>query len=167
MPMSKPMPVPADVKLMNTISGALGLTFAAMLLGLAGAWLMRQPLFNLTAIHVVGEVTHNNAVTLRANVTPRLAGNFFTVDLARTRAAFEAVPWVRRARVQREFPNRLRVQLQEHQAMADSGAEGDARLVNSVGEVFEANPGDVEADSLPLLSGPQGQAALVLQVYQL
>lgn len=167
MPMSKPVPVPADVKLMNTLSGALGLTFAAMLLGLAGSWLMRQPLFNLTAIHVVGEVTHNNAVTLRANVTPRLAGNFFTVDLARTRAAFEAVPWVRRARVQREFPNRLRVQLQEHQAMAYWGAEGDARLVNSFGEVFEANPGDVEADSLPLLSGPQGQAALVLRVYQL
>lgn len=166
MPMPKQMTVPADIKLMNTLSGALGLAFVAMVLVLAASWLVRQPLFNLTAIHVMGDVAHNNAVTLRANVMPRLAGNFFTVDLSRARAAFESVPWVRSARVQREFPNRLRVVLQEHQAIAYWGAEGETRLVNNFGEVFEANPGDVEGDALPLLNGPQGQAALVLKGYQ-
>jgi cell division protein FtsQ len=104
---------------------------------------------------------------LRANVVPRLSGNFFTVDLGRAQAAFETVPWVRKAVVQREFPNRLKVVLQEHQAIALWGQEGDARLVNSYGEVFEANPGDVESEDLPLLSGPQGQAGLVLQGYSL
>jgi cell division protein FtsQ len=108
---------------------------------------------------------HNNAVTLRANVAPRLAGNFLTVDLEATRAAFEAVPWVRRAVVQREFPNRLKVVLLEHKAVAYWGAEGDARLVNNHGEVFEANPGDVESEELPLLNGPKGQAPQVLQAY--
>ena len=161
-----PTPLPLDVKLMNTFSVILGLVFAAMVLALAVAWLMRQSLFSLSAIHVQGDLTHNNAVTLRANVAPKLTGNFFTTDLRQTRAAFESVPWVRRAVVQREFPNRLKVVIQEHKAIAYWGPEGDARLVNSFGEVFEANQGDVEAGDLPLLNGPQGQAPLVLQAYQ-
>lgn len=73
---------------------------------------------SIAGITVTGDVAHNSALTLRANVTPRLTGSFFTVDLAQTRQAFEAVPWVRRAVVQRDFPNRLKVSLQEHQAVA-------------------------------------------------
>jgi cell division protein FtsQ len=158
--------MPLDVKLMHTFSVILGLAFAAMVVALGVAWLMRQSLFSLSAIRVQGDLIHNNAVTLRANVAPRLAGNFFTVDLGATRAVFESVPWVRRALVQREFPNRLKVVLQEHKPVAYWGPEGEARLVNSFGEVFEANQGDVEAEYLPLLNGPPGQAALVLQTYQ-
>lgn len=161
-----PAPLPLDIKLMNTASVLLGVVLAAMVLALAVAWLMRQSLFNLSAIRVEGDLEHNNAVTLRANVAPRLAGNFLTVDLGQTRAAFEAIPWVRVAVVRREFPNRLRVVLQEHQAVAQWGAEGDARLVNSLGEVFEANQGDAEDEDLPLLKGPDGQAARVLDMYQ-
>jgi cell division protein FtsQ len=54
------------------------------------------------------------------------------------------------------------VGLQEHQAVAFWGSDNDARLVNSFGEVFEVNQGDVEAEDLPLLKGPDGQAAQVL-----
>ena len=161
-----PVPLPPDVRLMNRVSWLLSLVFAAMVLTLGVAWLMRQPLFNLGAISVQGEVTHNNVATLRANVAPRLAGNFFTVDMAQTRAVFESLPWVRRAVVQRQFPDRLRVVLQEHRPIARWGAEGDSRLVNNFGEVFEVNQAEAEAEDLPQLNGPLGQAALVLQVYQ-
>lgn len=167
LPKRTPQPLPLDVALMNTLSMVLGAVFAAILFALIFAWLVRQPLFNLSAIEVRGDLTHNNAVTLRANVASRLTGNFLTVDLGRARAAFEAVPWVRRAVVQRAFPGRLKVVLQEHQAVAYWGSEGDSRLVNTVGEVFEANQGDVDAEDLPLLNGPAGQAAQVLQVYRM
>ncbi len=159
-------PLPLDVKLMNALSAILGLVFAVMVLTLGMTWLTRQPLFNLSAIQVGGDLTHNNAATLRANVAPKLAGNFITADLESTRAAFEAVPWVRRAVVQRQFPNRLKVVLHEHKAVAYWGQEGDARLVNDLGEVFEANQGDVEAEEFPLLNGPKGQAPMVLQAYR-
>jgi cell division protein FtsQ len=68
--------------------------------------------------------------------------------------------------VRRDFPNRLRVELQEHQAVAYWGGNGDVRLVNSYGEVFEANIGEVEQDMLPRLNGPEGQAAEVLAMYR-
>jgi len=41
--------------------------------------------------------------------------------------------------VRRQFPNRLSVVLQEHQAVAYWGAERESLLINSYGEVFEAN----------------------------
>ncbi len=158
---------PLDVRLMNGLSLLFGLVFAAMVMALALVWIMRQSLFSLSAIHMEGDLKHNNAATLRANVAPRLSGNFFMLDLAAARAAFESVPWVRRAVVQREFPDRLKVSLQEHQPVAFWGPESDARLVNSFGEVFEVNQGDLESEDLPRLSGPQGQAVLVLQGFEL
>jgi cell division protein FtsQ len=164
---STPMPLPLDVRLMNGVATLLVLVFALMAAGAMLTWLVRQPVFQIKAIEVRGDVTHNNAVTLRANVAPRISGNFFTLDLARTRAAFESVPWVRAAVVQREFPDRLRVSLQEHEALAFWGPDEDSRLVNTYGEVFEVNQGDLENDQLPLLNGPLGQAPVVLQTYRL
>ena len=158
--------MPLDVRFMNGMSMAFGLLFVLMGLLLLTSWLFRQPIFNLSAITIRGDVVHNNAVTLRANVAPRLAGNFFTVNLAQTRAVFESVPWVRKAVVQRQFPDRLKVVLQEHQAVAYWGPEGDTRLVNSFGEVFEANQAEVESADLPQLNGPSGQTPLVLQAYR-
>ncbi|RYY58922.1 MAG: FtsQ-type POTRA domain-containing protein, partial [Comamonadaceae bacterium] len=162
---AKPQP-PMDVRLMNVAATALFAAGIVLLLAALLWWALRHPLFAISAITVQGDVAHNNPVTLRANVAPRLAGNFFTVNLATARAAFEGVPWVRAAEVRREFPNRLRVSLEEHRAVALWGAEGEDRLVNEFGEVFEANPGDVEADELPRLSGPSEQAALVLTMYR-
>lgn len=158
--------LPADIRFMNAVSTAFGVVFVLLMFVLVLSWLVRQPLFNLSAIAVQGDVVHNNAVTLRANVAPRLAGNFFTVNLTQTRAVFESVPWVRKATIQRQFPDRLKVVLQEHQAVAYWGPEGDTRLVNSFGEVFEANQAEVEAPDLPQLNGPSGQAPLVLAVYR-
>ena len=162
----RPLVLPADIRFMNGMSMAFGLLFVVMALVLLISWLFRQPIFNLSAIMVRGDVTHNNAVTLRANVAPRLAGSLFTVNLEQTRAVFESVPWVRKAVVQRHFPDRLKVLLQEHHAVAYWGPEGDTRLLNSFGEVFEANQAEVESVDLPHLNGPSGQTPLVLQAYR-
>ena len=163
--MNPVLPQPFDVKLMNLTATVIFAAAGIVLLSALLWWLVRNPAFSIGGITVHGDVTHTNAVTLRANIAPRLAGNFFTVSLQATREAFESVPWVREAVVRREFPNRLRVVLREHQAVAFWGADGDVRLVNSFGEVFEANSGDVEQDNLPRLKGPEGQSAQVLQMY--
>ncbi|MGH6627269.1 MAG: cell division protein FtsQ/DivIB [Burkholderiaceae bacterium] len=164
--MTESLPAPLDVKLMNLTATVLFMACGLLVLAAAAWWALRHPVFAIGGITVRGELSHNNAVTLRANVAPRLAGNFFTVDLARARAAFEAVPWVRQAVVRREFPNRLQVSLQEHHAVAYWGPESESGLLNSFGEVFEANVGDVEPDELPRLSGPAGQSAEVLAMYE-
>jgi cell division protein FtsQ len=157
---------PLDVKLMNLTTKVLLLAFVLTALAALAAWVARNPVFAISRVSVFGDTSHNNALTLRAQVAPHLSGTFLTVDLAATRQAFELVPWVRRAEVRREFPNRLKVILQEHQAVAYWGEEGDSMLVNSFGEVFEANLGEVEQEGLPRLSGPKEQSAQVLALYR-
>lgn len=160
------LPLPVDVRLMNITATVLFAACALLLVAALAWWTLRHPLFAIGGIVVQGDLSHSSVATLRANVAPRLAGNFFTVDLQKAREAFEAVPWVRRATVRRQFPNKLRVQLQEHEAEAFWGTEAESRLVNTFGEVFEANPGDVEQDGMPRLVGPEGTAAQVLAMYR-
>lgn len=164
--MNAAVPTPLDVKLMNATSWVLLAGFVVLSTVALARWVSRLPMFDIVGITVTGDVTHNSVLNLRANVAPRLGGTFFTVDLARVRTAFESVPWVRKAVVQRDFPNRLLVKLQEHQAVAYWGSEGELRLINHFGEVFEANVGEVEQDMLPRLSGPEGQSAEVLLMLQ-
>jgi cell division protein FtsQ len=164
--MKSTVATPVDVKLMNLTVAVLVLVFVAVCAVAAVRVVTHARAFDIQGISVTGDTRHNNGLTLRANVAPRIAGTFFTVDLSRVRAAFEGAPWVRHAVVQREFPNRLRVTLQEHQPVALWGGDGDARLVNSFGEVFEANLGEVDQDSLPMLSGPEGTGPEVLAMYR-
>jgi cell division protein FtsQ len=119
-------------------------------------------------VRLEGDLQRNSVTTIRANAMPHLAGNFFTMDLARTQAAFEQVPWVRRAVVRRVWPDRLVVALEEHQPVAlwQGGDENSDKMVNSHGEVFEANVGDVEDDSLPQFAGPDGSSPQVLEMYR-
>jgi cell division protein FtsQ len=145
---------------------------AALLAGLAvlatvGAlanWLARRPAWDLSRVVVQGDVQHNSEATLRANVLPRLNGNFFSLDLQAAKSAFEQAPWVRKAVVRRAFPNRLIVRLSEHVPAAIMGAEGDSRLVNSFGEVFVANAAEINA-SLPRFIGDEAQSARMLRAY--
>jgi cell division protein FtsQ len=164
--MSQTMPIPTDVRLMNISAAVLGVGLCVAAVTAAALWTVRNPAFAVARITVQGDTAHSNEVILRANVASRLKGNFFTLDLAQARAAFEAVPWVRRAVVRREFPNRLRVTLEEHRSAGFWGADSESRLVNTFGEVFEANTGDAESEDLPRLIGPDGQGAQVLEVYR-
>ena len=163
--------LPFDIRLMELGAKVLGFAGAVAVVVVASLWLVRQPAFAVRAIRVDGDVSHNSVSTIRANAAPRLAGNFFTLDLAQARAAFESVPWVRQAVVRRVWPNHLAVTLEEHRAAAlwRGTGDGDAatdRLVNTHGEVFEANVGDVEDEALPTLEGPDGSSAAMLSMWQ-
>ena len=158
--------LPGDVRVLNGTAAALAVVAALLLLATGLVWLSRQPLFAIRTISVDGDVARNSVSTIRANAAPRLAGNFLTLDLGHVRQAFEAVPWVRHAVVRRVWPNRLRVQLEEHRPAAIWAGEGGAdKLVNSFGEVFEANLGDVEDDALPTLAGPDGSSSHLLAMW--
>jgi cell division protein FtsQ len=158
--------MPIDVRWMNIAALLLGAAACLTTLGFAVRWALAQPMFAVSKIVVEGDTTHHNALTLKANVGGRISGNFFTLDLAQTRSVFESVPWVRKATVRREFPNRLRVTLEEHRSSGFWGLDSESRMVNSLGEVFEANAGDAEAEALPRLVGAEGQSAAVLAMYR-
>lgn len=163
--MKKTMPLPADVRLMNMATALLVVVFVLLALGSWAWWMIRHPSFALQTITVQGEVSRNNAFAFRTHVLPKLEGNFFTIDLAKTRQAFEAVPWVRVAVVHRDFPNRLRAVLLEHRPMALWGDEDAGTLINEQGQVFEASLDDADAERLPRMKGPATESQTVAGMY--
>lgn len=163
--MTHELPLPVDVRLMNLTTSLL---VTALVLGCIAAglwWAIRHPAFAFGHISVDGDTAHHSAASLRAAVLPRLQGNFFTMDLAAAQAAFQSAPWVRRATVQREFPNQLHVTLQEHVPVAYWG-EGGSQMINRQGEVFEAGGDEADEARMPVLIGPEGQAAEVLAMHR-
>jgi cell division protein FtsQ len=151
--------LPADVRLMLATANAVFVLAGLALCAAVLWWAARLPIFAIRGIRVDGEVARNSESTIRANAVHRLTGNFVTLDLQKSRAAFEAVPWVRHAVVRRVWPMGLAVQLEEHNPVALwATADGNDHLVNSFGEIFDANLGDVEDDDLPRLAGPDGSA---------
>jgi cell division protein FtsQ len=169
--------LPPDVRLMNAVSALLVAALVVTVAWAALRWVVRLPAFNFRAIQVEGDVSRNSVASLRANALPRLHGSFLSMNLKEGRTAFEAVPWVRHAQLTRVWPMRLKVYLEEHRAAAyweartdgaDSATEAAAEraLVNSFGEVFQANLGDVEDEDLPVLAGPSNSAAAMLQMWR-
>lgn len=166
-PPQAPTALPLDVRLMNGVASAVFVLAGVGLVAAVVLWLTRAPMFTLRAIQLEGELSRNSVNTVRANAMPLVKGNFFSIDLKKTREAFQAVPWVRQAVVRRVWPNRLLVQIEEHHAAALwQGEDGNDRLVNNVGEVFDANIGDVEDEALPQFSGPDGTSQQMLALYR-
>jgi cell division protein FtsQ len=133
---------------------------AAILLLYAVLFLMvHLPLFPLREVKVNGELQHVTREQVQFIVTRALKGNFFTLDLNKTRRTFEKLPWVRSVNVRRRWPDRLEVTLEEHQALARWGGTA---LVNSHGELFEA----ASDQTLPVFSGPADGVVEVTSQYQ-
>lgn len=148
-----------DVRWMNVATAWLVVVGVCLLAAAGLQRLGRVPFFNLTEVKLEGDLQRNNIATLRAHIVPRLEGGYFMLDLQKGREVFESAPWVRQAVVRRVWPNELRVHLEEHRPAAHWQHEDrDDQLVNTFGEVFEANPGDVEDDHLPVLVAPANPA---------
>ena len=92
------------------------------------------PVFPLRKVDVKGELQHVNREQVQFIVAREMKGNFFTLDLNRTRAAFEKLPWVRNVNVRRRWPDRLEVAIEEHVVLARWGSSA---LVNTHGELFQ------------------------------
>jgi cell division protein FtsQ len=90
-----------------------------------------------------------------------LKGGIVSADLDRLRKAVEALAWVDRARVQRLWPDRIRIEIVEQQAAA---RWGDDSLLNTRGEMFASGVRHVPPE-LPRLDGPAGTEEQVAQRY--
>lgn len=151
-------------RLLNGIANALfGLS---LLLAIWGGLklLVESPLFLLKSIRIEGELRHVGRAEVVNALQGRIAGTFFNMDLEAVRVLFETIPWVRRAEVRRQWPDRLEVRMEEHVPLARWGQPEERRMVNNHGEVFSAPYGALEM-ALPQFAGPAGTAREVSRRY--
>jgi cell division protein FtsQ len=144
--------------LLRAIANLLfGVSVVLVLLG-AVRYVLRLPVFPLNTVELVAAPQRVSAEQLQQVVSEQVRGNFFSVDLERTRQGLEALPWVRSVSVRRKFPWGLQVDVEEHIALA---RWNKTALVNTHGEVFAAQATEV----LPDFMGQADSAAQVTQMY--
>ena len=145
--------------LLNAAANAFYAVAALLALYMAATRVTALPAFALREVRVGGAPAHVTHAQVEAIVRRELRGNFFTLNLAAARAAFETLPWVRRVNVRRQWPDRLEVALEEHVPLA---RWADSELVNTHGEVFEA----AHDGKLPVFAGPPGSAREITIQYE-
>lgn len=119
----------------------------------------------ITNIRMEAHLINTNPQTLQTTLSQVARGGFWNVDLTAVRLAILALPWVKEAQVQRQWPETLILLIQEHQAIA---RWQDKALVNKEGHLFVVPPSSVtKSMNLPILSGPVGSAIQVFKHYQL
>lgn len=134
---------------LNLAAGAVTGVAAVLLATALLVAVLRSPLFPVREVVVTQAPRHAAREAIEGAVLERVNGNFFALNLPALRLALEQVPWVRRVQLRRVWPDRLEVELEEHEALA---RWGDQSLLNLQGERFEAEA----PEGLPVLSGPDG-----------
>ena len=144
--------------LRNIANTLMAFSVFSVLYGAAYYVVHLPELFPLHSVHLATAPQRVAAPEVLQVVRNEVRGNFFTVDIERIRQSLEQLPWVRSVSIRREFPDRLVVQLEEHQALARWN--GNA-LVNQQGEMFSAS----SEQELPNFIGQEGNSTEVAQYY--
>lgn len=151
-------------RLLNLAANLLFAVAAFILLCIAVLSLLNSSRYPLRTLVVEGKPRHVDVQIVNDALAKGVAGNFFAVDLEEVRASLEEMPWIRRAHVRRQWPDRLMVELEEQTALAQwqSQPAGEAdQLVNVYGELFSGRT----VQRLPRFSGPLGSEAEVTRRY--
>jgi cell division protein FtsQ len=137
----------------------LGWALAALALAAGVAYLVRTPLFGLSAVRVEGTQAVASDEVLAASQV-HIGEPYLGLDLAAIRARVGALPRVAAVRVTRDYPSSLRIAVTERPAVASVSTGGIYWLVAADGTVLDS-AGQRPAD-LPYVAGvplPAGVAA--------
>ena len=146
----------------RTLTGLLLTGVLAVLVVAGMQWFSNPYRFPINVVEVKGDYRYIDRQQLQSALEAHAGGGFFTVDVAAIRAAAEQLPWVYKAKVQRIWPDKLRLVIEEQQPVAHWG---DVALLNRFGEIFvPQNTAGLPA--LPYMAGPDGYERKVLEIYQ-
>lgn len=133
--------------LLNWIANLLFAMSVVLMAYVALYIVVHLPIFPIREVKVQGQLDHVSREQIKLIAAKHMKGNFFTLDLVKTRDAFEKLPWARNVSLRRRWPDKLEVSIEEHKALARWGS---VALVNTHGELFHA----ASSSDLPVFYGP-------------
>lgn len=130
--------------------------------GWGGHWLWQPENLPVNTVRIESQLKRVDQHAVREAVLPYVEAGILRLDVDGIRTGLESIPWVAHASVRRSWPDRVIVQIEEHQAAA---RWGESMLLSREGVVFQ--PASVEPfSSLPAFSGPEKSEQLVMKRYQ-
>ena len=147
-----------------------GVTFlATVIAGVIAAAVQLKHLVNdadelpIEAVVVQGQLKYTSSKEIQAALRSLLKSSFFNADVEQVQKRIEALPWIYRASVKREWPAKLKVLIKEQKVVAHWNGHD---WLNQYGDVFKAPVVATQQDTLPELYGPDDSAKEVLQGYK-
>jgi cell division protein FtsQ len=138
--------------------------FALLIIVSGIQYYIKHKINNINIISIKGDVSHNDISSIRNQIGSSVRGNFYNVDLGKTKQTFESMSWINQAIVKRIYPSQIEVKLSEFKPKAIWGPREDLKLIDDTGVVFEANADEDEYDQLLIFTGPDGQGKLMLDM---
>lgn len=146
----------------RVVLGVFGLSLSVVIgFGLKEAF-VKVNTQRIETVQIEGALHFLSRAELEDAVNRFVATSLVSLDLDQLKNELEAKPWVNRAEVRRQWPDRLIIRIEEEVAIA---RWGQGQLLNQQGRVFQPDS-VVEQMQLPYLSGPSGSEAAVMQQYQ-
>lgn len=121
-------------------------------------WLLDRP---IQRAEIAGKFTQVQPLQVEQALKPFAKDGFISIDLAAVKRAVRRIQWIDDVRVERAWPNGVRVFVTEQVAVARWGQKG---LLNTRGELFLPDARDLPAD-LPQLNGPEATEGQVAKLY--
>lgn len=132
---------------------------AALALGAGvSVWLTDPAHLPVRRVALHGELRHLDPVELREIVAEELTGNMLTQDLGRLEQRLQQNAWVRQARIHRDWPATLRIEISEQAPAARWAAGG---FLTGQGEWFSLR--DEPDMHLPEVAGMPGREAALIR----
>src|SRR3990167_483549 len=139
------------------IMSAFALTARATYLYLAS-----RERFPINTVKITAIYHHVSRQQMEDILSEALSHNsFFTLPVQQLRVQLQSLPWAKTIRIERIWPDTLKINLVENNPVAIWNDE----MLMEDGQLFNAGGGDLDV-SLPHLRGPHNQQQEVLQVYQ-
>lgn len=115
---------------------------------------------------ISGKFAQVSRVQIEQTLAPFAHAGFVSINLSAVKRALESIHWIDHARVERAWPDGLRVVVTEQVAVArwNNLQSSTTGLLNTRGELFLPDARDVPAD-LPQLMGPPGTEGDVAKLY--
>lgn len=158
--------IPIDIKFVNGMASVLFGFFLFLIILSGFEYVLKNKIKSLDVISIKGDVLHSDISSMRHHITSNVSGNFYSINLIKTKQIFETIPWINQAVIKRVYPSQIEVKLTEYKSKAIWGAREDMKLVDEKGAIFEVNTEDDELDQMPQLIGPEGQGKLMLDMYK-
>lgn len=117
--------------------------------------------FNISKISLTGDAAHVDRAVLKQSVIDAVEGNYFSLNSDKIIAVVQALPWVEKVRLRRQWPATLMIDVEEYQPVA---IWGEDRWLTTTGKLVKLPlPKNVV---LPTLSGPGSEVEMVWPKYK-